>query len=232
MLGHLVRYRASGDGPPVVLVHGLGGSAGWWRDVAPALARDHRVLVLGLPGFELAPGGAPFRLSGGSAVLARFLERLEVGPASLVGHSLGALVCLGVAARAPEAVERLVLIAPPVRTAGPGVRHHAIPLARTAAALPIGVLARIALDGIGRSPLAIWRAADEMLAADNVAGLGDIRAPTLLLWGRRDRIVPLRGARELLQVLPDASLRVIDAGHAPMLDAPAALTSELMTFLR
>jgi pimeloyl-ACP methyl ester carboxylesterase len=230
--GHLVRYRDSGGlGPPVMLVHGLGCSPGWWRDVTPALARHHRVIVPDLPGFELAPGGAPFRLSEGSAVLARLLERVEVGRVSLVGHSLGALVCLGMAARAPETVERLVLISPPVRTAGPAFRHHAIPLARTAAAIPMGALARVTLGGIGRSPLAIWRAAEEMLQTDHLAGLAEIRAPTLLLWGREDRLVPLQGARELLEMIPGSSLRIIDAGHSPMLDAPATLTSELLTFL-
>ncbi len=230
--GHLVRYRDSGDGPPVMLVHGLGCSPGWWRDVVPALARNHRVIVPDLPGFELAPGGAPFRLREGSAVLARLLERLDLGRASLVGHSLGALVCLRIAADAPEIVERLVLIAPPVRTAGPAFRHHAIPLARTAAGLPMGALARVTLGGIGRSPLAIWRAAEEMLHTDHMIGLAEVRAQTLLVWGREDRLVPLEGARELLQVLPNASLRVIDAGHSPMLDAPAALASELLSFLR
>jgi pimeloyl-ACP methyl ester carboxylesterase len=233
VLGHLVRYRDTGGaGPPVVLVHGLGCSPGWWRDVTPALARHHRVIVPDLPGFELAPSGARFRLSEGSAVLARLLERLEIGRASLVGHSLGALVCLGIAARAPETVERLVLISPPFRTAGPAFRHHAIPLARTAAALPMGALARVILGGIRYSPLAIWRAAEEMLQTDHLAGLAGISTPTLLLWGREDRLVPLEGARELLRVLPDASLRVIEAGHSPMLDAPATLTSELLAFLR
>jgi pimeloyl-ACP methyl ester carboxylesterase len=214
-------------------VHGLGGSAGWWRDVTPALAPRHRVIVVGLPGFGLTREAAPFRLSEGSAVLARLLERLELGPASLVGHSLGALVCVGVAVRAPEAVDRLVMIAPPFRTAGPAMRHHAVPLARTAAALPVGALARIAGGAVGRSPLAMWRAADELLRTDHLAGLADVRAPTLLLWGRRDRIVPPEAARDLLRAIPGASLRLIpEAGHAPMLDAPATLTSELLTFLR
>lgn len=229
--GHLVNYRESGEGPPVMLVHGLGCSAGWWRDVVPGLARHHRVIVPDLPGFELAPGAAPFRLEEGSAVLGRLLERLDVGPTSLVGHSLGALVCLRIAARAPAIVDRLALISPPVRTAGPAFRHHAVPLARTAAGLPMGALARVTLGGIGRSPLAIWRAAEEMLHTDHLVGIQDVRAPTLLLWGRGDRLVPLAGARELLQVLPGASLSVIDAGHSPMLDAPEALTGELLAFL-
>jgi pimeloyl-ACP methyl ester carboxylesterase len=215
-----------------VLVHGLGGSAAWWHDIVPPLARRHRVLIPELPGFGLAPGGAPFRLREGPAVLARLLERLEAGPVSLVGHSLGALVCLGIAARAPESVERLVMIAPPVRTAGPAFRHHALPIARTAAALPIGALARVAAGAVGRSPLAIWRAADELLRADHRTDLASIRVPTLLLWGRRDRIVPPEGARELLRAIPGSSLRLIPAaGHAPMLDQPAAVARELLAFL-
>ena len=95
----------------------------------------------------------------------------------------------------------------------------------------MGALARVTLGGIGRSPLAIWRAAEEMLHTDHLVGIQDVRAPTLLLWGRGDRLVPLAGARELLQVLPGASLSVIDAGHSPMLDAPEALTGELLAFL-
>ncbi len=226
-----MRYRDSGHGPPVMLVHGLGCSPGWWRDVVPALARHHRVIVPDLPGFELAPGAAPFRLQEGSAVLARLLERLDVGPTSLVGHSLGALVSLRIAATAPEAVDRMVLISPPIRTAGPAFRHHVVPLARTAAGLPLGALARVTLGGIGRSPLAVWRAAEEMLHSDHLAGIEAVRAPTLLLWGRDDQLVPLAGAGELLQALPGASLRVIDSGHSPMLDAPTELTTELLTFL-
>jgi pimeloyl-ACP methyl ester carboxylesterase len=229
--GHLVRYRVTGEGPPVMLVHGLGCSAGWWRDVVPPLARRHTVIVPDLPGFELAPGAAPFRLPEGSAVLGRLLERLDVGPTSLVGHSLGALVCLRIAARSPAIVDRLVLISPPVRTAGPAFRHHAIPLARTAAGVPMGALARVTLGGIGRSPLAVWRAAEEMLHTDHLAGIGDVRAPTLLLWGREDQLVPLEGAPELLQALPGASLRVIESGHSPMLDAPDTLSTELLAFL-
>ena len=188
------------------------------------------MIVPDLPGFELAPGAAPFRLAEGSAVLGRLIERLDVGPTSLVGHSLGALVCLRMAERSPRIVDRLALISPPIRTAGPAFRHHALPLARTAAGLPMGALARVTLGGIGRSPLAIWRAAEEMLHTDHLAGIEDVRAPTLLLWGRDDQLVPLEGAGELLQALPGATLSVIESGHSPMLDAPDAL-EQLLSFL-
>ena len=67
--GHLVRYEASGDGPPVVLVHGLGGSARWWRATIADLSRDHRVIVPELPGFGYGVGEPRFRLAEAPAVL-------------------------------------------------------------------------------------------------------------------------------------------------------------------
>jgi pimeloyl-ACP methyl ester carboxylesterase len=107
-----LRYFVGGDGPPIVLLHGLGGLASNWRLVAPALAAGRRVIVPDLPGH------------GGSAALAEaptidpFAEAvLEVAaaeaalPAPWVGHSLGGLVGLRAAARRPDAVSGLVLAA-------------------------------------------------------------------------------------------------------------------------
>jgi pimeloyl-ACP methyl ester carboxylesterase len=107
-----LRYFVGGDGPPIVLLHGLGGLASNWRLVAPALATGRRVIVPDLPGH------------GGSAALAEaptidpFAEAvLEVAaaeaavPAPWVGHSLGGLVGLRAAVRRPDAVSGLVLAA-------------------------------------------------------------------------------------------------------------------------
>lgn len=107
-----LRYFVAGDGPPIVLLHGLGGLASNWRLVAPALATGRRVIVPDLPGH------------GGSAALAEapsidpFAEAvLEVAaaedavPAPWVGHSLGGLVGLRAAVRRPDAVNGLVLAA-------------------------------------------------------------------------------------------------------------------------
>ncbi|HEY4413879.1 MAG TPA: alpha/beta fold hydrolase, partial [Gaiellaceae bacterium] len=110
--GTRIRYLAGGSGPPIVLVHGLGGAAPNWRLVAPALAARHRVLVPELPGHG---GSAPL---GGASSLDPFAEALlavaeaeDAAPAPWVGHSLGGLVALRAAALRPEAVDRIVLAA-------------------------------------------------------------------------------------------------------------------------
>lgn len=110
--GTRLRWLAGGEGPPVLLVHGLGGLASNWRLVAPALARERRVILPELPGH-----GGSGRLARGAdldafadAVLA-VAEAEGAVPAPWVGHSLGGLVALRAAARRPDAVTGVVLAA-------------------------------------------------------------------------------------------------------------------------
>jgi pimeloyl-ACP methyl ester carboxylesterase len=230
--GHLVRYRVRGSGAAAVLVHGLGGSARWWARTEPSLAASHRVIVPELPGFGYGLGVAPLRLGEAPDVLGRLLERLEAQPARLVGHSLGALACLALAARWPERVERLVLIAPPVRTAATALWGHAPAALRTVLGLPPDSAATVLCDVLGRSPLALARAGRELLGTDHAHDLTAVRAPTLLVWGGRDALVPPSGAAAVARAIPGARLRLIDgAGHVPMLDRPGELNRELAGFL-
>jgi len=107
-----IRYLVAGSGPPLVLVHGLGGAAANWRLVAPALAEERRVIVPELPGHGgsepllAAPSLDPY-----AEALLSVLEHEDALPAPLVGHSLGGFVALRAAARRPEAVTGIVLAA-------------------------------------------------------------------------------------------------------------------------
>lgn len=111
--GCRLRYFVGGRGrgAPVVLVHGLGGAAVNWVDVAPVLARRHRVLVPDLPGHG---GSTPLPAVPNLAVFAdrvsALVERERFAPAAVVGHSLGAVVAMRLALRRPEAVDSLVLV--------------------------------------------------------------------------------------------------------------------------
>jgi pimeloyl-ACP methyl ester carboxylesterase len=107
-----IRYLVAGSGPPLVLVHGLGGAAANWRLLAPTLAEERRVIVPELPGHGgsepllAAPSLDPYA----EAVL-NVLEHEDALPAPWVGHSLGGFVALRAAARHAEAVTGIVLAA-------------------------------------------------------------------------------------------------------------------------
>src|SRR5690349_11306884 len=110
--GTRIRYFVGGDGPTLVLVHGLGGVASNWRLIAPALTAERRVIVPELPGHG---GSEPLE---GAASLDPFADALlavveaeDALPAPWVGHSLGGLVSLRAAVRRPDAVAGVVLVA-------------------------------------------------------------------------------------------------------------------------
>ena len=106
-----LRWFVGGSGSPLVLVHGLGGAASNWVELAPELARDHRILVPDLPGhggsspLPAVPNLEPF-----ADRLGLLIVREGLAPAVLVGHSLGCLVALRLAMRSPELVAGLVLV--------------------------------------------------------------------------------------------------------------------------
>jgi pimeloyl-ACP methyl ester carboxylesterase len=109
--GANLRWYVGGEGPALALVHGFGGAASNWIELAPELARDHRVVVPDLPGhggsspLPALPNLEPF-----ADRLGLLLEREGATPAVVVGHSLGCLVALRLAMRSPELVRGLVLI--------------------------------------------------------------------------------------------------------------------------
>ena len=108
-----VRYRVGGEGEPLLLVHGLGGSGDNWVEVLPELVRRHRVIVVDLPGHAGSaslPAGAT--VGDFASSVAGVLEAEQVESALVAGHSFGGLVALRLAHARPELVRGLLLVAP------------------------------------------------------------------------------------------------------------------------
>jgi pimeloyl-ACP methyl ester carboxylesterase len=110
---HYVDHGGPADGPLLVMVHGLGGSAVNWAAIAPLLTQTCRVLALDLVGFGHTKAGThSTSITANQGMLARFLREVAGGPAILVGNSMGGTIAILQAARHPETTAALVLIDP------------------------------------------------------------------------------------------------------------------------
>jgi pimeloyl-ACP methyl ester carboxylesterase len=109
---HRVVLRTAGDGPPMLLVHGLLDSSTTWRRLAPALALRHRVIAVDLLGHgeSDAPPAVDYSLLGHAMLLRDVLNHLEIERVDLVGHSLGGGIAMALAYLFPDRVDRIVLI--------------------------------------------------------------------------------------------------------------------------
>jgi len=167
-----IRYRDEGSGEPIVFVHGLLTDGQLWRDVAPLLAGDARVIVPDWPlGSQELPLGAGADLSppGLADLIADFIEALDLGAVTLVGNDTGGALCQLVVTRRPERVARLVL------TPCDAFEHFPPPAFRPLKALAyvpgaVAVMARAMRPARARrSPLAYgWlsKRAEDTLTAD------------------------------------------------------------------
>jgi pimeloyl-ACP methyl ester carboxylesterase len=109
--GHDVGYRRGGEGPAILLIHGMAGSSRTWREVLPLLARDHTVIAPDLLGHgESAKPVGDYSLGAFASGLRDFLGVLGIERVTVVGQSLGGGVAMQLAYQHPEVCERLVLV--------------------------------------------------------------------------------------------------------------------------
>ena len=247
-----------GDGEPLVLLHGVATSRLIWRRVIEPLARRRRVIAVDVPGFgQSAPVGPGFDLE---RVADRLAEGVGVERFDLVGHSLGGAVAVATAARHPEAVRRLVLVAPaglaPRATrvaAALGVAAERAVYARRALGYQLVARSRgrRAMFGTTVADAGRLHPADARLLLDASGGArrvssgvrraleADLRddlaaapMPVGFIWGTADRVVPYSGLEALRRLRPDAVVETLrGTGHVPQIEAPAEFAAALERIL-
>ena len=227
-----VAYRVAGAGPPVVLLHGLGGSGRWWDRNASALAERFHVHVVDLVGFGDSRGGERIGVAAASELLVRWLDRLGLERVSLIGHSMGGRIAADCAADFPARVERLVLASAAIYPASAGRPLRVTGLLRSLRSTSPGFVPILAVDAYRAGPRTLWRAASETLVHCAEDRLTQIATPSLVVWGERDTIVPLATGEQIARLLPRSELVVIPkAGHNPMWDRPDAFNEVVARFL-
>ena len=246
------------DAPVVILLHGFGSSLHTWEPWAQKLAATHRVIRLDLPGAGLTgadPTGDYSDLRS-VQILAALMDHLGIARATLVGHSMGGRLAWRFAAQQPARVDKLVLVAPD-GFASPGFEYGKAPEVTAPVrlmqyALPKALL-RMSLapayaDPVRMTEETVTRYHDMMLAPgvrsaliarmqqlvlqDPLPFLQRIQAPTLLLWGEKDAMIPLAHAQDYLRAIPNVKLVVIPGvGHLPHEETPADSLPAVQAFL-
>jgi pimeloyl-ACP methyl ester carboxylesterase len=254
-----VRDSGPRQAPAVVLLHGFGASLQTWDAWAQALSQTHRVIRLDLPGSGLSPPDPANDYTDARSLqlLLSLLDALDVSRASIVGHSMGGRIAWTFAAKHPERTDRLVLIAPD-GFASAGFEYgkpmdvpaslswmrHVLPKPllrmslQSAYAQPDHLSDALTtryhdlLRAPGARPAMLERLKQTVLQEPEPM-LRQIQAPTLLLWGEADAMIPLSNARDYLQAI--AGSRLLSwpgVGHLPQEEAAEVSLQAVVDFLR
>jgi len=198
-----------------------------------ALAMTHRLVLLDWPGFgRLRRLHRDFALEQATSWLGEWLEAVALPRADLIGHSMGGYVAARFAARFPEVVERLVLVAPAGIPSGRSLLRHVLALPRGSRQHTLGSLRLLARDLLRTRPGLTLRVARDLLAADLRPALGAIRAPTLVAWGARDPVLSPSAGEVFRGIVPDCQLVLLEGtGHLPMFHRPREFSATVTAFL-
>lgn len=254
------RVIEAGDrtAPPLVCLHGTGGHAEAFIRNLDALSRDYHVLAYDLPahGWSSAPERS-YEIDGYCRHLDAFLESFALSPTTLIGQSLGGWIAAAYAVSHPERVTRLVLVGAGGNTFDPAVMERLRAASMAAVETPTAALVRDRVALLFFRPVsadeelvacrrAIYSrpgAADAMRKAlalqtpeirrrNLFTRWADISQRALLVWGRDDRIVPLRSGQEIAAAMPAGRLVVLDqCGHWPQFERPEAFHQAVLPFL-
>ncbi len=251
VFGQHIRYVEAGEGPTVLLVHGLGDDAGVWQAELPQLARRHHVIALDQIGFGRSDKPLlNYRVETLVDFLDEFMSTMHVTHASIVGNSLGGWVAALLAIEHPRRVERLVLVDAAglsglTQSLGPRLLN-ALRLATIQDLEMLGPLTFA--DARYYHPLtrafaervaagdsyAVGHIVDAMERHEDVLDgrLGGIVIPTLIVWGRLDGLIPLRFAELLRDSIRGAHLTVLEhCAHEPQVECPEAFEATIESFL-
>ena len=237
------RWLERGGGDPVILLHGLMGEMDHWESALETLGGFCRPIALELPLFDTAL--ADLSVPGLAEYVRRFMEALDLRPSVIGGNSLGGHLALELALAHPELVSGLIL------SGSSGLFERSF--TRNVPHRPSAAYVREKMEEIFYDPTLVtpeWvesirrivttrHLAVRVLRVARAAKrhnleerLGDVRVPTLIVWGKEDRITPPEVAERFHAGIPGSQLVYLpNCGHAPMLERPEAFNAAVGDWL-
>jgi pimeloyl-ACP methyl ester carboxylesterase len=255
VFGQKIHYVEAGSGPNVILLHGLGGDSTNWAATVPALAASYHVWAPDQIGFGASDKPLiNYRVGTLVDFLEGFCKKAGIDKAVVVGNSLGGWTAMAFTLAHPERVQKLVL----VDSAGYSFNQSPVkPTRQMLAGLNPSTVdgAKAVLTMIFANPAFATRAnaerlleehmrkndgytidqfIDSLLRGDDVLDgkLGGIKVPTLILWGREDRLTALASGQQFAKDIGGAQLTVLDGcGHVPQMECAGPFNAAVLKFL-
>ena len=246
-----VHYLVTGpeDGKPIVLVHGLGGSAEDWRNLAPPLAQaGYRVYMPDLPGFGRSDWPATFSYSvrDQAHIVIGFMDAMHIDRVDLGGWSMGGWIVQIVASEIPARIQRLMLFDSAGLHIDPNWDTRLFTPANAAdidkfdaLLMPIppkvpGFVSRDILRVSQRQAWVIQRAIASMLTGQDTTDslLPTLQMPVLIVWGDLDHITPLSQGQAMAKLIPHTELAVFPGcGHLAPVQCTNQIAPKVLAFV-
>lgn len=244
--GQNIRYEVSGNGRPLILMHGWGCSLETVRSIAQTASQTHKVYNIDFPGFGQSP--EPKEIWGVeeyTRLIEKFVETLHIDNPIIAGHSFGGRVGILYASR--NLVDKLILIdAAGIKPTRPFKYYWKIYTFKTGKFfvklfLPKDKAQSVISKMRNKRGSSDYNSASQHMKTimskvvneDLTEKLPLIKAPTLLIWGANDTATPLKDAQKMEKNIPNAGLVVFDnAGHYSFLDEPVRFRLVLSSFLK
>lgn len=251
--GVKIHYKEAGSGPVVILLHGLGGDKSNWAMTIGALATKYRVIVPDQVGFgESDKPVIAYRVGTLVDFLYGLYKELKIERASLVGNSLGGWTAAAFALAYPEKVDRLVLVdAAGVGLAGGVDKNMLTSVLNGSTRESIRrLMSMIFYDKQYQSDMAvdimftrkmtrtdgytIQQFVESVARGEDILDnrLGSIKQPTLIVWGREDKLTPLAMGEQFKKEIAGSELVILEkCGHVPQIEKAAEFNTILLKFL-
>lgn len=241
--GLRINYRgepARKKGKLLLFVHGASGNHRIWSNQLEFFSKEHTPVAIDLPGHGESEGTGADEIGGYRDFLKAFVDELSLGRFVLCGHSMGGAIALDFALNYPEMVEALILVGSGARFPLSEELLEAFtkdPLAWSVAArawtfsrkTPLSIIEALEAETLKTSAEVALNDMKACASFDITPSLGEIKAPTLLLYGKEDL---LAGQAEVLLAIPNSQLGMIeDAAHVPNAEQPDKFNAAIERFI-